>query len=158
MAARDHSHSHTDHQNHAKKVPLFPFVSLLCFVSMFIVLSFIRNTSIPSQSHQSIQFPKIEGSDPSNSPDSCNYLDGTWIHDPIGRSPRYDNTCKEIFKGWNCIYGNKSNARDLINWRWKPTQCQLPSFDPTTFLHTYRDTSIGTLFICLFIYRFVLQP
>ena len=34
--------------------------------------------------------------------------------------------------------GNKSNAHDLINWRWKPTKCQLPSFDPTTFLHTYR--------------------
>ncbi|PON44215.1 Protein trichome birefringence-like [Parasponia andersonii] len=143
MAMRDHSHSYSHQQNYAKKVPLFPFVSLLCFVSIFLLVSFITNTSIASQSHQSIQFPKIGGSDPGISAAPCNYSDGTWIHYPNRRTARYDNRCKEIFKGWNCFSGNKSNALHLINWQWKPTRCELPPFDPATFLRTYRDTSIG---------------
>ncbi|XP_024027209.1 protein trichome birefringence-like 13 [Morus notabilis] len=153
MAARDHALSH---QHQTKKVPLFPFLSLLCFISVFFVLSLIRKTSIPSQSPQSIQFQSIDGETTSNQfhkaeasdqpgipTGSCDYSDGTWIYDPSAGSARYDNTCKEIFKGWNCISGDKSNARDLIKWRWKPTQCELPPFDPISFLRTYRDTSIG---------------
>ncbi|KAL5537959.1 hypothetical protein UlMin_044092 [Ulmus minor] len=135
---RESSHSH-----HHKKVPLFPFLSLLCFVSIFLVLSFIRNNSTSPHPPPSIQFRHIDRSDPEVSTGPCDYSDGSWIYDPNARSERYDNTCKEIFKGWNCIFGNKSNARDLINWRWKPSQCVLPPFDPITFLETYRDTSIG---------------
>ncbi|KAH7518515.1 hypothetical protein FEM48_Zijuj09G0179900 [Ziziphus jujuba var. spinosa] len=59
------------------------------------------------------------------------------------RTSGYDNTCKEIFKGWNCISSSKSNSRDLIKWRWKPTLCDLPPFDPASFLQKYSDTSIG---------------
>ncbi|KAF3434581.1 hypothetical protein FNV43_RR21666 [Rhamnella rubrinervis] len=139
MAARDHSHRH----NHTKKVPLFPFLSLLCFISIFLLLSLIKKTSVPSQSRQSFQFHRSDESDPGVSHRSCDYSDGTWVYDPSARSARYDNTCKEIFKGWNCISGNKANARDIINWRWKPRQCDLPSFDPESFLRKYRDTSIG---------------
>lgn len=150
MAARDHSHSPSlshsrSHLHQTKKVPLFPFLSLLCFISIFLLLSLIRKISVPSQSRQSFQFRRSDESDPGASHGSCDYSDGTWVYDPSARSARYDNTCKEIFKGWNCISGNKSNARDLINWRWKPRQCDLPSFDPEAFLRKYRDTSIGTL-------------
>ncbi|XP_030481229.2 protein trichome birefringence-like 13 isoform X2 [Cannabis sativa] len=144
--AVNQSQSQSLQQNQAKKIPLFPFASIICFVSIFLLLSSIRNTtSIPSHSHhQSIQFPKTNGlSNLGASLESCDYSDGNWIRDPVGASPRYDHTCKEIFKGWNCISGNKSNGRDLINWRWKPAHCELPPFDPTAFLHAYRDTAIG---------------
>ncbi|KAJ7946837.1 Protein trichome birefringence-like [Quillaja saponaria] len=73
----------------------------------------------------------------------CDYSDGNWIYDPNVKSERYDDSCKEIFKGWNCISGNKSNALELIKWRWKPRRCDLPSFDPIKFLEKYRDTNIG---------------
>ncbi|KAK6254057.1 hypothetical protein QUC31_015777 [Theobroma cacao] len=74
---------------------------------------------------------------------SCDYSDGSWIYDPDARFDRYDSSCKEIFKGWNCIMNNKSNGRDIFKWRWQPRNCDLPPFDPLKFLHTYRDTNIG---------------
>lgn len=73
---------------------------------------------------------------------SCDYSDGMWVHDPTIRF-RYDQTCKEIFKGWNCISSNKSNARDLLLWRWKPKSCHLPHLDPLHFLNRFRHKSIG---------------
>nr|XP_048336560.1 protein trichome birefringence-like 13 [Ziziphus jujuba var. spinosa]XP_048336561.1 protein trichome birefringence-like 13 [Ziziphus jujuba var. spinosa] len=147
MAARNQSESQ-HHNQMKKKVPLFPLLSLPCFVSIFFLLSLIRKTSVPSQSprhqQQSFQFHDIDGSDPGTHPSGpCDYSDGSWVYDPNARPSRYDNTCKEIFKGWNCISSNKSNARDLIKWRWKPTLCDLPPFDAASFLQKFRDTSIG---------------
>ncbi|KAL6213188.1 hypothetical protein ACLB2K_012635 [Fragaria x ananassa] len=137
MASRDHSHL----PNQTKKLPLFfPLLSLLLFISIFAVLSSIRTTSsAPSQPRNSLELRKPPGSDPAR---SCDYSDGAWIYDP-NASPKYDHTCKEIFKGWNCIAGNKSNGRELTKWRWKPKGCDVPTFDPVRFLHVYRNTSIG---------------
>ncbi|KAF6173562.1 hypothetical protein GIB67_025937 [Kingdonia uniflora] len=73
----------------------------------------------------------------------CNYTNGSWVYDPKGKVTRYDSTCKEIFKGWNCISSNKSNARDISNWLWKPNDCSLPQFDPVQFLQRFRNTNIG---------------
>ncbi|KAL6527334.1 Protein trichome birefringence-like 13 [Orobanche gracilis] len=121
-------------QNAKKKLPLFPFLYLLCFTSIFLLLSQFRITSSPSTSHPLRTFQIDQG--------SCNYSHGMWIYD-TSRTPRYDNKCKEIFKGWNCISGDKSNAAQLAKWRWKPNGCDLPQFDPTEFLQSYRHTSIG---------------
>ncbi|KAJ1403680.1 PMR5 N-terminal domain [Sesbania bispinosa] len=112
-------------QNAKKKVPLFPLLSLLCFTSIFLLLSQFRNTTTPPTSH-SLRTFQI---DHHTHRDSCDYSHGTWIYDAY-MTPTYDNTCKEIFKGWNCISSNKSNAPQLAKWRWKPNGCDLPQFDP----------------------------
>ncbi|KAK7319545.1 hypothetical protein RJT34_04267 [Clitoria ternatea] len=122
----------TTQQSAKKKVPLFPLLSLLCFTSIFILLSQFRNTSSTSNTVHTFQIHHS----------SCDYSQGTWIHDPT-ITPTYDNTCKEIFKGWNCISANKSNALQLPTWRWKPNHCDLPRFDPVKFLRTHTHTSIG---------------
>ncbi|XP_011088026.1 protein trichome birefringence-like 13 isoform X1 [Sesamum indicum] len=111
-------------------------LSLLCLVSLFLCFSLFRNdTESPSLTYSAV-------SEKSNS--KCNYSDGRWIYDPTVTSPpRYDHTCKEIFKGWNCIASNKSNAIDIPRWRWKPYGCDLPPFDPLRFLENFRDTNIG---------------
>ncbi|KDP35904.1 hypothetical protein JCGZ_09876 [Jatropha curcas] len=123
-----------------KKLPLFPLVSLLCFASIFFVLSFSRR---PPLSHQTFQLKPNLISDPTSPPESCDYTQGSWVYDPNWSSDRYDSTCKELFKGWNCIANNKSNAREIVKWRWQPNGCNLPPFDPVRFLETYRDTKIG---------------
>ncbi|KAA3463328.1 protein trichome birefringence-like 13 [Gossypium australe] len=130
---------------------LFPLLSLICFISFFLLLSISRKASISSSTThpQFLRFKPIDAnlttrSDPSATGDSsCDYSDGSWIYDPNAGFDRYDSSCKEIFKGWNCILNNKSNARDIIKWRWKPRNCDLPPFDPLQFLHTYRDTNIA---------------
>ncbi|TYJ26497.1 hypothetical protein E1A91_A07G123600v1 [Gossypium mustelinum] len=83
-------------------------------------------------------------SNPSATGDSsCDYSNGSWVYYPNAGFDRYDSSCKGIFKGWNCILNNKSNGRDIIKWRWKPRNCDLPPFDPLQFLHSYRGTNNG---------------
>jgi len=92
---------------------------------------------------------------PSSRSQACDYSAGEWVRDPLaGSSLRYDHTCKEIFKGWNCIANGKTNARDLLGWRWMPAGpgCELHRLDPRRFLERHRDTSIGNFplpFCCL---------
>ena len=46
---------------------------------------------------------------------ACDYSAGEWVRDAsAGPAIRYDHTCKEIFKGWNCIANAKANGRDLL--------------------------------------------
>ncbi|KAK6159177.1 hypothetical protein DH2020_006491 [Rehmannia glutinosa] len=111
-------------------------LSLLCLVSLLLCFSLFRNdTASPSLTYSVL---------PEQSNSNCNYSNGRWIYDHTVRSPpRYDHTCKEIFKGWNCIASNKSNAMDILKWRWKPYGCDLPPFDALRFLGNFRDTNIG---------------
>ncbi|CAL5086616.1 unnamed protein product [Urochloa decumbens] len=77
---------------------------------------------------------------------ACDYSAGEWVRDPsAGPALRYDHTCKEIFKGWNCIANGKANGRDMLRWRWRPSGdgCELPRLDPRRFLERHRDTNIG---------------
>ncbi|XP_058081083.1 protein trichome birefringence-like 13 isoform X2 [Magnolia sinica] len=121
-------------RDHRKKLNLsFLLLSLLCSASILIVFSAFRGSNTPL-------FPY--DFDRETRRDLCNYTDGIWIHDPTVRM-RYDNTCKEIFKGWNCISNNKSNGRDIPSWRWQPRACDLPPLDPVRFLERFRDTNIG---------------
>ncbi|CAA0807424.1 Protein trichome birefringence-like 13 [Striga hermonthica] len=112
-------------------------LSLLCLASIFFCFSLFRNdTASPPPLTYSVVPEKNGG--------TCDYSDGRWIYDSTVRSPpRYDHTCKEIFKGWNCIASGKSNAVDILKWRWKPYGCDLPPFDALRFLEKFRDTNIG---------------
>lgn len=139
-AAKDHLHNlHGPH----KKSPLLSQTSIL-FILLFCsvcVLLLLASSSSKFPVTPKTSFELREG----KREDHCNYIDGEWIYDPnITSEPsRYDHSCKEIFKGWNCILNGKSNGLEIIKWRWKPKLCDLPSFDPILFLQRYRDTSIG---------------
>ncbi|KAK7252237.1 hypothetical protein RIF29_36051 [Crotalaria pallida] len=143
MATTTTSTREWNHQN-AKKIPLFPLLSLLFFSSIFFLLSQFSNTSTSTTTSSTSNSLRTFHHHHHHPHPSCDYSIGQWIrHQHHSTTPRYDHTCKEIFKGWNCISGNKSNARDLATWRWKPDGCDLPQFDPIGFLHSYRHTSIG---------------
>ncbi|XP_010671567.2 protein trichome birefringence-like 13 isoform X1 [Beta vulgaris subsp. vulgaris] len=118
----------------------FLFISLLCSISLLLAFSLFKS-SIISPPSQNLQFQL----NPTTS-EHCDFTDGNWVYDTtieIGSSTRYDHTCKEIFKGWNCYLNNKSNALEISKWKWKPRNCDLPNFDARRFLHRFRDTSIG---------------
>ncbi|KAL2552182.1 Protein kinase domain-containing protein [Forsythia ovata] len=110
-------------------------LALLCLATLFICFSLFKigNVQSPLLNHSAVS-KNIK----------CNYTDGRWIYDTTVRSPpRYNPICKEIYKGWNCLGSNKSNALDIVKWRWKPYGCDLPQFDPLKFLQDFRDTNIG---------------
>ncbi|PWZ39183.1 Protein trichome birefringence-like 13 [Zea mays] len=113
-------------------------LALLLLVPLFLIL--LHLTSSPSP--RPLPAPRK----PSSRSQACDYSAGEWVRDPLASSSlRYDHTCKEIFKGWNCIANGKPNARDLLSWRWRPVGpgCELPRLDPRRFLEHLRDTSIG---------------
>lgn len=116
------------------------FLYIICFAALFLSISLFRTS--PS----SAQHSRSTNREASFSP-SCNVSDGRWIYDRSIKSPRYDNSCKEIYKGWNCIGSSKSNALDIVKWRWKPYGCDLPQFDALRFLDRFRNTNIGTFLI-----------
>ncbi|XP_059653087.1 protein trichome birefringence-like 13 [Cornus florida] len=150
MAARDHQSKKHSIFFSSTCYSYFLFLSLLCLVSLFFSFSLFRYSSTvtllsPHHRHRSFESEQSETKTKNEALNEspCDYSDGEWIYDPTVRSSRYDNTCKEIYKGWNCIGSNKSNGLDLIKWRWKPSHCDLPPFDPLRFLERYRNTNIG---------------
>ncbi|XP_075501223.1 protein YLS7-like isoform X2 [Primulina tabacum] len=77
-----------------------------------------------------------------NPPSSgCDLYHGTWIYDPIG--PLYtNNSCPVITQMQNC-QGNGRPDKEYENWRWKPSECDLPRFDPKTFLELMRGKTLA---------------
>ncbi|QHO55469.1 hypothetical protein HN51_010382 [Arachis hypogaea] len=71
----------------------------------------------------------------------CDLYHGSWIHDPLG--PLYRNdTCPVITQMQNC-QANGRPDKDYENWRWKPSQCDLPRFDPKKFLELMRGKTLA---------------
>ncbi|KAJ4980710.1 hypothetical protein NE237_031547 [Protea cynaroides] len=146
MASRDHHYTKKNKNLSLCCYLSFLCLSVLCLASLFLISSAFKGStaiySFSSKDNNALEqkqndFPRKEKSY------LCNYSDGTWIYDLKVRYTRYDNTCKEIFKGWNCISSNKSNAQDIIKWHWQPKTCDLPQFDPVQFLEHFRNTNIG---------------
>ncbi|MCO5601687.1 hypothetical protein L7F22_055810 [Adiantum nelumboides] len=73
---------------------------------------------------------------------TCNLSQGKWVRDRH-RKPVYDESCRDIFKGWNCLRNNKSNARDILTWRWQPLHCDLPQMNATLFMEYFKNKRIG---------------
>lgn len=71
----------------------------------------------------------------------CDLYHGSWFYDSSG--PLYtNNTCPVLTQMQNC-QGNGRPDRDYENWRWKPSQCDLPRFDPKKFLELMRGKTLA---------------
>ncbi|KAK8521345.1 hypothetical protein V6N13_077454 [Hibiscus sabdariffa] len=86
-------------------------------------------------------FPSSNASD-SNSVDSgCDLYNGRWFYDPQG--PSYtNNSCPVITQMQNC-QGNGRPDKEYENWRWKPSECDLPRFDAKKFLELMRGKTLA---------------
>ncbi|XWS22559.1 hypothetical protein CRYUN_Cryun29cG0046700 [Craigia yunnanensis] len=71
----------------------------------------------------------------------CDYSNGRWVHDKKG--PLYNGTtCGTIKDGQNCISHGRPDLGYLY-WRWQPSKCKLPRFDPNTFFHLFSNKHIA---------------
>ncbi|CAH1430356.1 unnamed protein product [Lactuca virosa] len=71
----------------------------------------------------------------------CDLYDGKWVYDSAG--PLYTNSsCPVLTQMENC-QGNGRPDKDYENWRWKPTKCDLPRFDPKKFLELVRGKTLA---------------
>lgn len=95
----------------------------------------LNNQKLPSESEK--RNPDMLPLNP-----TCDLASGTWVRDER-RQQAYDESCREIFKGWNCLRNNKSNAKDILAWRWQPWHCELPQMNAIFFLERFKNKRIG---------------
>lgn len=71
----------------------------------------------------------------------CDLYHGKWVHDSSG--PVYaNNTCPILTQAQNC-QGNGRPDKDYENWRWKPSQCELPRFNGRNFLEFLKGKTLA---------------
>ncbi|XP_022890288.1 protein YLS7 [Olea europaea var. sylvestris] len=71
----------------------------------------------------------------------CDLYHGKWIYESTG--PLYtNNSCPIITQMQNC-QGNGRPDKDYENWRWKPSQCDLPRFEAKKFLELMRGKTLA---------------
>ncbi|KAL6321368.1 hypothetical protein AAG906_016423 [Vitis piasezkii] len=71
----------------------------------------------------------------------CDLYHGSWFYDSSG--PSYtNNTCPVLTQMQNC-QGNGRPDKEYENWRWKPSQCDLPKFDAKKFLELMRGKTLA---------------
>nr|XP_043610029.1 protein ALTERED XYLOGLUCAN 4 [Erigeron canadensis] len=141
---------------HSLRRKLLPYaLYILLFLAIFHLYFFPSSTSLPSTTTTTITaagsadhltiptpaskaFVKEDGRTRSN---SCDYTNGKWVHDKKG--PLYNSSaCGTIKDGQNCGSHGRPDM-DYLYWRWKPTKCHLPRFDPNTFLQLTRDKHVA---------------
>ncbi|XP_077236666.1 xyloglucan O-acetyltransferase 4-like [Tasmannia lanceolata] len=73
--------------------------------------------------------------------ETCDLFTGRWVPDPKGSS--YTNwSCLTLPDSNNCAkFGRKD--KDFVNWRWKPDGCDLPRFEPKSFLSIVRGKKLA---------------
>ncbi|XP_022765726.1 protein YLS7-like [Durio zibethinus] len=71
----------------------------------------------------------------------CDLYHGKWFYDPQG--PLYtNNSCPVLTQMQNC-QGNGRPDKEYENWRWKPSQCDLPRFNAKKFLQLMRGKTLA---------------
>ncbi|XP_010928570.1 xyloglucan O-acetyltransferase 2 isoform X1 [Elaeis guineensis] len=156
MGTTNHHHHHHHHQPTTfpiKKLITGALYTLLPLALLHVYLfpiSLKQPKLITSTQSQKTSSPSIpsslaagEGVEHRHSPRSprCDYSDGRWV--PDSRGPRYNGTsCSTIKDGQNCMAHGRPDTGYLY-WRWQPNHCQLPAFDPVSFLHLIQNKHLA---------------
>ncbi|CAH8275402.1 unnamed protein product [Arabidopsis lyrata] len=85
--------------------------------------------------------PPHDDSETASAEPECDLYQGSWFYDPGG--PLYtNNSCPVLTQMQNC-QGNGRPDKGYENWRWKPSQCDLPRFDARKFLELMKGKTLA---------------
>ena len=74
--------------------------------------------------------------------EKCDLFTGHWVPE-LRSSLLYSNSsCVTIPDSKNC-FGHGRRDMDFLNWKWKPENCELPSFDAKRFLEMSRGKKMA---------------
>lgn len=80
--------------------------------------------------------PKSDGSN-----GTCNVFEGSWMYNESNH-PLYDSSkCPFAESGWNC-WANGRKDKGYAKYRWKPKNCELPRFNASAMLETFRGKRV----------------
>ncbi|XP_027362808.1 protein ALTERED XYLOGLUCAN 4-like [Abrus precatorius] len=123
-----------------------PPIALLClfFFPLFFTSSPPYNNltySIPVNNHSSLSSSTSPGEKEKVYENPCDYSNGKWVRNK--RGPLYNGTtCGKIKKSQNCITNGRPDS-SYLHWRWKPSRCHLPRFEPNTFLQLIKNKHVA---------------
>ncbi|XP_028793803.1 protein trichome berefringence-like 7 [Neltuma alba] len=93
---------------------------------------------LPHLSHTIFQGQRV--SNFNGSLKSCDVYKGRWVRVPP--YPLYNaSECPFVEQGFNC-FANGRRDMSYLNWRWKPSDCDLPRFDVSNVLEMFRGKRI----------------
>ncbi|XP_027362809.1 protein ALTERED XYLOGLUCAN 4-like [Abrus precatorius] len=125
-------------------IALLP-IALICLYFYPLSLTPSPATQLPYSTSlsasNSTHLPSFADKDSNANDHSCDYFNGKWISDK--RGPLYNgSTCGMIKEGQNCIINGRLDSGYLY-WRWKPSHCHLPRFEPNTFLQLIKNKHVA---------------
>ncbi|WVZ12982.1 hypothetical protein V8G54_017512 [Vigna mungo] len=121
---------------------LLPPIGLLCFAvyfyNLFITPSQLLHlpefvSTINQSSLSASKLPVYEK--------LCDYSNGKWVR--TKRGPLYNSSsCVKIFQKQNCLSNGRPDS-GFLHWRWKPSECHLPRFNPNIFLQLISNKHVA---------------
>lgn len=85
----------------------------------------------------------VSPSNPQKEQKTCDLSKGHWVPALGGSSSYYTNSsCTTIPDSKNCFRQGREDT-DFLHWKWKPDQCELPRFEPKTFLNMVRGKTMA---------------
>ncbi|XP_016200750.1 protein ALTERED XYLOGLUCAN 4-like [Arachis ipaensis] len=130
----------THHLPHSNSITITYHSSLSSSSSSPIPPSFPSSSSSLTTNSSSTEKEKAYYDDEEN---QCDYSNGEWVSDNTG--PMYNATTCGTVKGTEKCTPNGRPDSGYLYWRWKPSQCNLPRFDPNIFLQLVRNKHIAFL-------------
>lgn len=73
---------------------------------------------------------------------TCDLFKGHWVPSLEGSTYYTNSSCTTIPDSKNCFKHGRKDT-DFLKWKWRPEQCELPRFNPRSFLHIVRGKKMA---------------
>ncbi|XP_027083453.2 xyloglucan O-acetyltransferase 3-like [Coffea arabica] len=148
LSKRMHEHNLTNKVEYLNLVrrPSLLIYSLCFTIWLSFCFLFASNTLKSTFEHGDSDYPEQRNSlnQPGNGrpeTEKCDLSKGRWTQD--ARGPLYTNfSCKTLPYQRNCFLHGRMD-RDFLQWRWKPDECELPVFNPRSFLNIVKGKTMA---------------